>query len=140
MPTSFRAYAPASYDDGPLEPVPLRRISTRKHIPDEPARTRLGIGERFMDQAAGAPYSDAVFTRFDRTRPEPARLERSRASLEHIEWKAEDAPVRLPMRSSGWIALAAISLVVLVIAMCVSVAEAGGSATTQRLDLSGAVK
>lgn len=93
-----------------------------------------------MDQAAGVPYSDAVFTRFDRTSPRPARLERSRASLEHIDWKANEAPVELPMRPGGWIALAALSLIVLLVAMCVSVAEAGGSATTQKLDLSGALK
>ncbi len=140
MPASFRAYAPTSSEDAPLEPVPLLRISTRKHIPAEPARTRLGIGERLLDQAAGVPYSDAVFTRFDRSSPQPVRLERSRASLEHLEWRAEDAPVRLPMRSTGWIALAAISLVVLLVAMCVSVAEAGGSPTTQKLDLSGGEK
>jgi hypothetical protein len=39
----------------PMKPIPLVSIDTRKHLLPDPVRTRLGVGEAFIDHAAGMP-------------------------------------------------------------------------------------
>lgn len=139
-----------------VQPSRLVSIDSRKHIPPNPTRTRIGMGEAFFDHAAGRPLNmRQSFQGIPQPSNPSPRYEhgiRSSAAGRHYviapvapdDWDAHqpsihdrdrlqgvmdanEAPVDLPLRSRTRMYFAITGLVVAFIAMLVGTFFAGAT-------------
>jgi hypothetical protein len=123
-----------------VEPIPLITINTRKLVLADPVKTRIGVGNMFIDHAAGLPLRSRVQSAPPAARhpvfypqsasawDDVARV-RDTPVLRQQPWRGVDAPVRLPMRSGVLALLGMIALIAAFAGVLASVYLAGRSAT-----------
>jgi hypothetical protein len=122
--------------------MPVVSVDTRRQILAEPVRTRFGVGDVRMDQAAGMPLrSRRRSMPVALPVPMPARPSAVQTSwddepnihdvrLLHQRMQALEAPVDLPLRSRAKTYVTIAALIAAFIGVLVSVVLAGRSATT----------
>jgi hypothetical protein len=147
-----------------VQPSRLVSIDSRKHIPKDATRTRLGVGDQFFDHAAGRSLgARQSFQGISSPAEEPryAHGVQSSAAGRHYviapvapnDWEdqpslhdrqrlrdvmeANEAPVELPLRSRGKMYLVVAGLLVAFIAMLAGTFLAG--ATSQLRDSKPAI-